>query len=111
MSWFITPAYAAEAPAGGAPGGEIFNLIFLVGFAVIFYFFLWRPQSKRQKDHKNLVNTLAKGDEVVTTGGILGRVSKVTDDYVVLAVSDSVELKLQKVYISATLPKGTIKSI
>ncbi|MDH2431972.1 preprotein translocase subunit YajC [Pokkaliibacter plantistimulans] len=110
MSWFIAPAYAADAPAA-APGGEFFNLIFLVGFAVIFYFFLWRPQSKRQKEHKNLITGLNKGDEVVTSGGILGRVSKVTDDYIVLAVSDTVELKVQKVYISAALPKGTIKNI
>ncbi|MFB9887086.1 preprotein translocase subunit YajC [Balneatrix alpica] len=109
MNWLIAPAYAetAAAPAGA----EAFNLIFLVGFALIFYFFLWRPQAKRQKDHKSLIEGLAKGDEVVTSGGILGRVVKVTDDYLVLAVSDEVELKIQKVYVAAALPKGTIKNI
>ena len=110
MSFFISPAYAeAGAPAGMDPG--MFNLIFLVGFGLIFYFFMWRPQAKRQKEHKNLVNGLAKGDEVITAGGIIGKVARLTDDYVVLEVSEGTELKFQKVHVAAELPKVTIKSI
>ncbi|WP_207061655.1 preprotein translocase subunit YajC [Motiliproteus sp. SC1-56] len=109
MSFFISPAFAQEAPAGGA--GDPMGLLFLVGFALIFYFMMWRPQSKRAKEHKALVAGLSKGDEVVTSGGLLGRVTKVDDDYVVLAVSDNVELKFQKMHVAAALPKGTIKEI
>jgi len=78
---------------------------------VIFYFLIWRPQAKRTKDHKNLIGGLQKGDEVVTTGGIAGRINKVTDEFVVLEVSDNVELKFQKGAIAATLPKGTLKAL
>lgn len=69
------------------------------------------PQAKRAKEHKNLVAGLQKGDEVVTSGGIAGKVTKVADDFVVIEVSDNVELKFQKVAIAATLPKGTLKAI
>ena len=102
----ISPAYAA-APAG--PGGV--ELIMLVVMMVVFYFFLIRPQQKRAKEHKNLVQSLSKGDEVVTSGGILGKVAKVTDDFVVVEISNNLEIKLQKSSVQATLPKGTIKSI
>jgi preprotein translocase subunit YajC len=109
MSLLISPAFAeAAAPAGPGAG---FDWILIVGMVVIFYFFLIRPQSKRAKEHRQLVSTLAKGDEVVTTGGILGKVNKVTDDYVVIEIAANMEIKLQKNAISATLPKGTIKSI
>lgn len=108
MNFFISPAYAQEA-AAGAPA--MFNLLFLVGFAVIFYFFLWRPQAKRAKEHKALVNGLSKGDEVITAGGIIGKVTRLNDSYVVLEVSNGVELKFQKAHVAAELPKGTIKEI
>ncbi|KAA0876543.1 preprotein translocase subunit YajC [Nitrincola tapanii] len=107
MSFFISPAYAE---AGQMDPG-MFNMLFLVGFALIFYFFLWRPQSKRAKEHKALVGGLSKGDEVITAGGIIGKVVRLTDDYVVLEVSDGVELKFQKAHVAAELPKGTIKEI
>ncbi len=93
------------------PMGVTGQLIFLGGFLVIFYFLLWRPQSKRQKEHKNLISGLAKGDEVVTAGGILGKVTKVTDDFVVVEVSEGVQLPFQKASVTALLPKGTIKSL
>ncbi|GGJ92554.1 preprotein translocase subunit YajC [Pseudomonas matsuisoli] len=110
MSFLIPAAYAdAAAPAG--PAGTGFEWIFLVGFLVIFYLMIWRPQAKRAKEHKNLLGGLQKGDEVVTSGGIAGRVSKVTDDFIVIEVSDNVELKFQKAAIAATLPKGTLKAI
>lgn len=110
MSFLIPAAYAdAAAPAAGAPGG--FEWIFLIGFLVIFYLMIWRPQAKRAKEHKNLMAGLQKGDEVVTNGGIAGKISKVSDDFVVVEVSDNVELKFQKAAIAATLPKGTLKAI
>ncbi|MBF7143075.1 MULTISPECIES: preprotein translocase subunit YajC [Pseudomonas] len=111
MSFLIPAAYAdAAAPAAG-PAGTGFEWIFLVGFLVIFYFMIWRPQAKRAKEQKNLLGGLQKGDEVVTSGGIAGKITKVSDDFVVLEVSDTVELKFQKGAIAATLPKGTLKAI
>jgi preprotein translocase subunit YajC len=111
MSFLIPAAYAdAAAPAAGPMGGG-FEWIFLVGFLVIFYFMIWRPQAKRAKETKSLLGNLQKGDEVVTSGGIAGKINKVTDDFVVIEVSDTVELKIQKGAIAATLPKGTLKAI
>ncbi len=111
MSFFIPAAYAdAAAPAAG-PAGTGFEWIFLVGFLVIFYLMIWRPQAKRAKEQKNLLGNLQKGDEVVTNGGIAGKIVKVSDDFVVLEVSDTVELKFQKGAVAATLPKGTLKAI
>ncbi len=111
MSFFIPAAYAdAAAPAAG-PAGTGFEWIFLVGFLVIFYLMIWRPPAKRAKEQKNLLSNLQKGDEVVTNGGIAGKIVKVSDDFVVLEVSDTVELKFQKGAIAATLPKGTLKAI
>lgn len=111
MSFFISPAYADAAEAAGQMDPGMFQLIFLVGFGLIFYFFLWRPQSKRAKEHRELVGGLAKGDEVQTAGGILGRVVKLDDDYVVLEVSEGVQMTFQKGHVSAALPKGTLKNI
>ena len=108
MIALISPAFAE----GGAPADAgIFNIVLLVGFVVIFYFLMWRPQAKRAKEHKNLLSSLAKGSEVVTNGGILGKVTKVDDNYVALEVSEGVELKFQKAAVAAVLPKGTLKSI
>ena len=97
-------AFAEGAPA--AAGGGIEQLIFLGGFVLIFYFLLWRPQSKRAKEHKALLAALEKGSEVVTSGG-----TKVTDDFAIIKVTDGVEFPVQKQAVSAVLPKGTIKSI
>jgi len=110
MSLFISEAMAADVPAAPA-GSDTFPLIFLVGIMAIFYFTVWRPQSKRTKEHKELLTNLQKGDEVVTTGGLLGKVTKVADEFVALQMADNVELKVQKAAISAVLPKGTMKSI
>lgn len=105
----ISPAYAqGGAPAGG---GGFTSLLPLIILAVVFYFLLIRPQQKRAKEHRELIGGLSKGDEVMTAGGILGRVTKVTDDYVTVEIADNLEIKLQKSSIQATLPKGTIKSI
>lgn len=110
MNFFISAAYA-ETAAGAPPGGEYMQFILLGGFLVVFYMMIWRPQAKRAKEHRNLVGGLQKGDEVVTTGGIAGRVIKVADDFIVLEASDTVELKIQKTAVVAALPKGTLKAI
>ncbi len=111
MSFFIPAAVAQTAEGAAAPMGGGFEWIFLIGFLVIFYLMIWRPQAKRAKEHKNLIGGLTAGDEVVTGGGILGKVKKVTDEFVVLEVSDGQELKFQKGAIVASLPKGTLKAI
>ena len=117
MSLFIQNAYAdtAAAAAGakppGSPGEAAFSWLMIVGMMVLFYFFLIRPQNKRAKEHRELVSALAKGDEVITSGGILGKVAKVTDEYVIVEIANGLEIKLQKASVQATLPKGTIKSI
>jgi preprotein translocase subunit YajC len=100
----------AEAPAPEAMG-VTGQLVFLGGFLLIFYFLLWRPQSKRQKEHKSLLSDLAKGDEVATAGGLVGKVIKVSDDFLMIEVADNVQLPVQKSAITAALPKGTIKGI
>lgn len=114
MSFLIAEAYAQTAPTAPGPGagmGGIESLLLFGAMFVFMYFFIIRPQRKRQKEHTELVAALAKGDEVVTSSGILGKVMKVEDDFVVLQVADNVELKFQKASISAVLPKGTLKSI
>ncbi len=110
MSFFI-PAAVAQTAEGAAPMGGGFEWIFLIGFLVIFYLMIWRPQAKRAKEHKNLIGGLSVGDEVVTGGGILGKVRKVTDEFIVLEVGDGQELKFQKGAVVAALPKGTLKAI
>ena len=105
------PALAMAQDAGAQGMGVMGQVIFFAGFILIFYFLIWRPQSKRAKEHKNLLANLSNGDEVVTGGGILGKVKKVTDEFVVLEVTDSQELKFQKGAIVAVLPKGTLKAI
>ncbi len=106
MSFLIPSAYAQAAP-----GGDLSGLLLIVGMFVLMYFMIIRPQRKRQKEHQSLIGAVAKGDEVLTTGGILGKVTKVEGDYMVLEVSNNVELKFQKVSLHAVLPKGTIKAI
>lgn len=107
----LMPALAmAQDPA--APGmGVMGRVIFFAGFILIFYFLIWRPQSKRAKEHKALMSGLNKGDEVVTSGGVAGKITKVTDDFIVIEVADNVEIKVQKVAVAAALPKGTLKDI
>ena len=105
---FVGNAMAAPA-AGGASGYS--SLIMMVLFGVVFYFLLIRPQSKRAKEHKNMLEAIQKGDEVVTSGGIIGKVNKITDNFIVLNVASGVEMKFQKHAVTASLPKGTIKAV
>ena len=111
MSFFISSAYGQAADAAAAAPNPLINFVFLGGFVLIFYFLIWRPQSKRAKEHKTLVESLGKGDEIMTNSGILGKINKVDELYVAVQVADNVELKMQKSAIAAILPKGTIKSI
>lgn len=111
LNIFVTPAYAdaAGTPPPGAGGSSLFFMLII--FVVFMYFTMWRPQNKRAKEHKSMLDSLAKGDEVMTAGGILGKVAKISEGYVVIAASDQVELTFQKSSIANVLPKGTIKSI
>ncbi len=106
-----TDVLANPAPVQPEGPSAMMQLIFFGGFILIFYFLMWRPQSKRAKEHRNLVSGLSKGDEVVTSGGVAGKVTKVTDDFVMLEVAEGVEMKIQKVAVASALPKGTLKSI
>ena len=106
---FVSNAFAQAANAG-EPNPMITILMF-AGLFGFMYFLIIRPQRKRQKEHNELVGALGKGDEVVTTSGMLGKITKLEGDYVVLEVSNNLELKFQKVAVHAVLPKGTIKAI
>ena len=106
MDFFIAPAIAqTAAPQGaGTMSWVLMALIF-----VVFYFLLIRPQTKRAKEHREMVAKLAAGDEVVTSGGILGRIGEVGDNFVTLEVAHNLSLRVQKVQIAALMPKGTYK--
>ena len=109
MSFFITDAQAA---AGAPPGNDLFST--LAFMAVIFgmlWFFMIRPQQKRQKEHQQLISNLGKGDEVVTNGGIHGRIKGVDEQSVSLEISKGVEIKVHKSAVTHVLPKGTLKHI
>ena len=109
LDLFVSSAEAQTA-AEQTSGSGYFSLLMFGGLFVIMYFMLIRPQRKRQKEHETLVGGLGKGDEVVMTSGILGKVTAITDDYVTLDTG-SVELTFQKGAVHAVLPKGTIKGI
>ncbi len=104
-------AMAEGAPVAPEGPSAMTQLVFFGGFILVFYFLMWRPQSKRAKEHKNLVEALNKGDEVVTNGGIAGKINKVSEEFVLVEISQGVEMKVQKQAIAAALPKGTLKSI
>lgn len=111
MSFFISQAHAATE---GASQGSPYQLFIMLGlFAVIFYFMIYRPQAKRVKEHKTLMSSMGKGDEVMTNGGLLGRITKSSSesDYIVIALNDNTEVTIKKDFITAVLPKGTMKSL
>lgn len=111
MSFFITDVLAQSATTSVSPQGNGYSqILILLGFVVIFYLLLWRPQAKRAKEHRQLMASLAIGDEVTTTGGIIGKVTRLEGDLVSLKVAENVEIHLQKAAVSSVLPKGTIKS-
>jgi preprotein translocase subunit YajC len=101
----------AWAQSGGATSSSQFApVLMMVVFVAIFYFLLIRPQQKKAKDHQNMVSKLSAGDEVVTSGGILGRITDVSDSFVTIEIADSVRVKVQKGQVTSLMPKGTLKS-
>ncbi|MDV3237696.1 MAG: preprotein translocase subunit YajC [Gammaproteobacteria bacterium] len=108
MSFFISEAWAAEAPQAADP---IMSFLPLILIFVVFYFLLIRPQQKRAKEHKAMVDALKKGDWVVTNGGLLGRVADLGENFVKLEVSDGVEVKVQRPAVAALMPKESVKEL
>ena len=106
MDFFISSAYAQDA---AQPGGLMGFLPLIIIFAV-FYFMLIRPQMKRAKEHKQLVASLSKGDEVITNGGLLGKITDVSESFVTLELAENLQIKLQRQAVANVMPKGTIKS-
>ena len=110
MNFFISDALAAvDNPDQNSP----FPLILmLLVFSVIFYFIIFRPQQKRSKEHKRLVESISKGDEILTSGGLIGRVTRITDSsYITIALNATNEVIIKRDFVSAVLPKGTIKAL
>ena len=105
----ISQAWAQSA--GGAQGMDLMGLLPIILMFVVLYFLMIRPQMKRQKEQKAMIEALAKGDEVVTAGGIVGKVTKVSDAYVTLEVAEGTEIVMQKASVTVLLPKGTVKSL
>ncbi len=108
MDWLIPSAYAQAA--GGAQPNALTSLLPLVLIFVVFYFLLIRPQTKRAKEHKAMVAALGSGDEVVTSGGMLGRITEVGDQFLTVEVAEGVRVKVQRHTVTSVLPKGTLKS-
>jgi preprotein translocase subunit YajC len=110
---FISNAFAQAAPAAANTGlmGNLSTFLPLILMFVVMYFLMIRPQQKRAKEQKAMMDALAKGDEIVTAGGILGKVSKVNDTYVTVEVAANTEVVVQKHSITTLLPKGTLKSL
>jgi len=108
MNFFISDALAAAPEAQADPLTSLLPLVFIF---VVFYFLLIRPQSKKAKEHKQMVEALAKGDEVVTSGGLLGKLVKVGDNFVELELADGITVKLQRNAVANVMPKGTIKGL
>ena len=110
MSFFISDALA-EAPAAAAQGDPLTTLLPLVIFGVVLYFLLIRPQVKRQKEHRKMVESLSKGDEVITSGGMAGKITDMGDNFIKLEVSDGVEIKCRRQAVESVLPKGSLKEM
>jgi preprotein translocase subunit YajC len=107
---FISSAYAQTA--GSGPGGDTTQLILMVvGMIAFMYFIVLRPQMKRQKEQRTMMEALQKGDEIITTGGMLGRVNKVTDAYIAIEIAPNTEVQIQKSAVQTLLPKGTLKGL
>jgi preprotein translocase subunit YajC len=109
----ISSAYAQTAPAAAAAGGDmtssLMGMLPLVLMFVVLYFVMIRPQMKRQKEHRAMIEAIAKGDEVATAGGLIGKVTRLGDSYLGLEVAQGVEIQLQRSAVVQVLPKGTVK--
>lgn len=107
MNFFISDAWAQAAPQG--PSDSLISFLPLILIFVVFYFLLIRPQSKKAKEHRKMVGALAKGDEVVTNGGLLGKITTIGDSFVEVEIADGMRVKIQRQAIANLMPKGTIK--
>jgi len=108
MSFFVSDAMAQGAAPGGDGG---LSIIFLIGMFVIMYFFLIRPQVKRQKEHKSMVESLKKGDEIQTMGGMMGKILELGDNFMKVEVADNVVVTVRKASVEAVMPKGSLKEL
>lgn len=109
LDFFVAPVFAQAAPAQQGMGG--FGLLMPIALIAIMYFLMIRPQMKRAKEHKSMVEALAKGDEVVTQGGVAGRIVKVSDNFITVELAPNVEVAVQRQAVSTVLPKGTLKAL
>lgn len=109
MSFFISDAMAEGAAAAGQQGSGLMGMLPLLVIMVLFYFMLIRPQTKRAKEHKNMVESLSKGDEIVTNGGLLGKVNDVGESFLNVEIANGVDVKIQKQSVATLVPKGTYK--
>ena len=108
MSFFISDAMAQGAEAGGGTLELILPLLLMFG---IFYFLLIRPQQKKAKEHKKMIEVLGKGDEIITNGGLLAKITDVDENFLTCQIADKVEVKIQRHAVTSVLPKGTIKNL
>ena len=106
----ITPAHAQSAPASPF-GGDLMTFLPMIAIFVVFYFLLIRPQQKRAKETKAMLSSLSKGDEVITAGGIVGKIAKLDEQYASIEIAPGTEIKVQRGAISQLLPKGTVKAL
>jgi preprotein translocase subunit YajC len=108
LTFFVDTAWAQDAPA--ATGGGYSALLFPVALIVVFYFLLIRPQQKKQKEHRQMVEALGVGDEVITGGGVLGKVTEIGEQFLTVEIAERVSVKVQRHTVATVLPKGSIKS-
>ena len=111
MSFLISDAFAATTTAAaGAPATSgLTSILFMVAIFGIFYFLILRPQQKKQKEQRDMIGRLAKGDEVVTNGGLVGKIMELDDSFMTLEIASGVTVKVQRFAVTAALPKGTLK--
>jgi preprotein translocase subunit YajC len=105
----LIPDAMAQTAGAASPGGGLMPFVMMAVFVVIFYFLLIRPQQKKQKEHQAMLSKIGEGDEVVTGGGILGRVVMVGDQFLTLEIADNVRIKVQRFQVTSLVPKGTLK--
>jgi preprotein translocase subunit YajC len=109
--WMLINSAWAQGSGAATPGGGMESMLLIVLMFVVLYFLMIRPQMKRAKEHKQLIEALQKGDEVITAGGVVGRISKVGEGYLTLEVAENVEIHVQRPSVQLVLPKGTIKGL
>ncbi|NIE97473.1 preprotein translocase subunit YajC [Acinetobacter sp. C26M] len=109
MSFFISTAHAAPAAAQGP--SLMANILMIAVFIAIFYFLIWRPQAKRAKEHRSLIESLGVGSEIVFAGGLMGRITKLEGDFAVVELTRGVEVKIQRASVISVLPEGTLNNL